>query len=72
MRRTSPSPATKAAKPTLDALRSVRHRLHRRPFPFTGTVRKVTFDIKPHLSADDEHALHEAAHQGHVAHRISA
>ncbi len=44
----------------------------RAPFPFTGTVKKVVFDIKPHLSADDEHALHESAHHGHVAHGISA
>lgn len=41
------------------------------PFAFTGTVKKVVFDIKPHLSADDDQALHESAHHGHVAHGIS-
>lgn len=43
----------------------------RAPFPFTGTVKKVIFDIKPHLSGDDEQALHESAHHGHVAHGMS-
>jgi hypothetical protein len=28
-------------------------------------------DIKPYLSADDDQALHESAHHGHVAHGIS-
>ena len=41
------------------------------PFAFTGTIKKVIFDIKPHLSADDDQALHESAHHGHVAHGIS-
>ena len=41
------------------------------PFAFTGTVKKVVFDIKPHLSADDGQALHESAHHGHVARGIS-
>jgi arylsulfatase A-like enzyme len=45
---------------------------HRKPFPFNGTIRKVVFDIKPHLSAEDERGLHEAAHHGHTAHAISA
>ena len=44
---------------------------HRAPFAFTGTIRKVTFDIKPHLTSADEQALHESAHHGHVAHGIS-
>ena len=44
----------------------------RAPFAFTGTIKKVTFDIKPHLSAADENTLHEAAHHGHVARGISA
>jgi hypothetical protein len=43
----------------------------RSPFAFTGTIKKVTFDIKPHLSAADEQALHESAHHGNVAHSIS-
>jgi hypothetical protein len=41
------------------------------PFAFTGTIKKVVFDIKPHLSADDDQALHESAHHGHIAHGIS-
>jgi arylsulfatase len=41
------------------------------PFAFTGTIKKVTFDIKPHLTQADEQALHESAHHGHVAHGIS-
>ena len=41
------------------------------PFAFTGTVRKVIFDIKPHLTRADEHALHESAHHGHAAHGIN-
>ena len=45
---------------------------HRKPFPFNGTVEKVVFDIKPHLSADDERELHTAAYHGHTAHAISA
>ncbi len=48
-----------------------RNYAHRAPFAFTGTIRRVVFDIKPHLSAADEGALHEAAHHGHVAHGIS-
>jgi len=41
------------------------------PFAFTGTVRKVVFDIAPHA---DEHAqaLHEHAHQSLAAHAIHA
>ena len=44
----------------------------RKPFPFTGTIKKVTFDIKPHLVGQDELDLHAAAHQGHAAHSLSA
>ena len=41
------------------------------PYPFTGTVKKVVFDLKPG-SHEDEKALHEAgAHVG-TAHGISA
>ena len=36
----------------------------RKPFAFTGTVKKVTFDIKPHLSDQDALNLHAAAHHG--------
>ena len=41
------------------------------PFAFTGTVKRVVFDLKPHMSADDEQALHEHAHQSLSAHGIS-
>ena len=39
----------------------------RKPFPFTGTVKKVVFDIKPHLSDEDELDLHAEAHRGNAA-----
>jgi hypothetical protein len=41
------------------------------PFAFTGTLRKVIFDINPHLD-EDEQALHEHAHQSLAAHGMSA
>jgi arylsulfatase A-like enzyme len=41
------------------------------PFPFTGTIRKVVFDIKPHLE-HEEAALHEATKNADVAHALSA
>jgi hypothetical protein len=41
------------------------------PFAFTGTIRKVVFDVNPHLD-EDEQALHEHAHQGLAAHGMSA
>ena len=43
----------------------------RKPFPFTGTIKKVIFDIKPHQVADDEDELHAAAHHGDTAHALS-
>jgi hypothetical protein len=42
------------------------------PFAFTGTIKKVVFDINPHLNAEDEQALHEHAHQSLAAHGMSA
>jgi len=45
---------------------------HQAPYAFTGTVKKVVFDIKPHLASADEDALHESAQHGQVAHGISA
>ena len=48
-----------------------RNYANRAPFKFTGTIKKVIFDIKPHLTSEDEQALHESAHHGHVAHGIS-
>jgi arylsulfatase len=44
----------------------------KKPFAFTGTVKKVVFDVKPHLSDQDEQDLHAATHHGHVAHALSA
>jgi arylsulfatase len=41
------------------------------PYPFTGTVKKVVFDLKP-ASHDDEKALHEAGAHVATAHGISA
>ena len=43
----------------------------KKPFAFTGTVKKVTFDVKPHLSAQDEDELHAAEQHGHAAHGLS-
>ena len=42
------------------------------PYPFTGTVKKVVFDLKPPTSHDDEQALHEHASIHAVAHGIGA
>ena len=41
------------------------------PYPFTGTVKKVVFDLKPGTH-DDEKALHEAGAHVAAAHGISA
>jgi arylsulfatase len=43
----------------------------RKPFPFTGTIKKVVFDVKPHLTDEDEQELHAAAHHGDAAHALS-
>jgi arylsulfatase A-like enzyme len=43
-----------------------------KPFAFTGTIKKVVFDIQPHVSSQDELELHAVAHQGHAAHGLSA
>jgi arylsulfatase len=43
----------------------------RKPFPFSGIIKKVIFDIKPHQLTDDEDELHAAAHHGHTAHALS-
>jgi hypothetical protein len=42
-----------------------------KPFAFTGTIKKVVFDIKPHPSADDEDSLDRAARHGHSAHALA-
>ena len=41
------------------------------PFPFNGTVRKVVFDVKPHLE-HEEAELHEEAQHAAAAHALSA
>jgi len=43
----------------------------KKPFAFTGIVKKVVFDVKPHLSAQDEEELHATAEHGHAAHGLS-
>ena len=40
-------------------------------FPFTGTVKKVVFDVKPHLTGEDEQDLHAASQHGHAAHALA-
>ncbi len=42
-----------------------------KPFAFTGTVKKVVFDLKPHLSDQDELQLHAEAHRGQSAHGLA-
>jgi arylsulfatase A-like enzyme len=44
----------------------------RKPFPFTGTIKKVVFDVNPHESTEDAHELHQAVRHGHTAHAITA
>ena len=44
----------------------------RKPFAFTGEIKKVVFDIDPHPSAEEAHELHAAQHRGHTAHAITA
>ena len=44
----------------------------RRPFAFTGTIRKVVFDLHPHASDEDEQAVHTLAHHANAAHGLSA
>jgi arylsulfatase len=43
----------------------------RSPYPFTGTVKTLVFDLKPHPH-EHEQALHETAAHGATAHGISA
>ena len=42
------------------------------PFAFTGTVKKVVFDVAPHPDGQDEDALHVHAQQAHTARGINA
>jgi arylsulfatase len=43
----------------------------RSPFAFTGQIHQVSFDLQPHLAAEDEDAMHEAHHHGLVAQGLS-
>ena len=43
----------------------------RKPFAFTGTIRRVVFDLAPHAEEDREE-LDAATHQGEAAHALSA
>ena len=45
---------------------------NQKPFAFTGTINKVVFDIKPHLSEQDALDLHAAEHHGQAAHALSS
>jgi hypothetical protein len=38
---------------------------------FTGTVKKVVFDLKPHQAETDEQAIHQHAQQGLAAHAVA-
>jgi arylsulfatase len=42
------------------------------PFAFTGKVKKVVFDVNPHLDEAHEQELHEHAHQALAGHAINA
>jgi arylsulfatase len=42
------------------------------PFAFTGTVKRVVFDVNPHVSEEHERELHEQVHQALAAHAINA
>ena len=42
------------------------------PFAFTGTVKKVVFDVAPHPDGEDELALHTNTQQAHTARGINA
>jgi arylsulfatase len=41
------------------------------PYPFTGTVKQVVFDLKPAPRHDDEQALQAAAHLHKVAEGVA-
>jgi hypothetical protein len=44
---------------------------NRKPFAFTGTIKKVTFDVNPHSPVEEEHELHKTVHHGHTAHALA-
>jgi hypothetical protein len=43
-----------------------------KPFAFTGTVKKVVFDIAPHAAAQDELDVHTGEHHGKAAQALSS
>ena len=44
----------------------------RKPFAFTGEIKKVVFTIDEHASNEEAQELHKAEHHGHTAHALSA
>ena len=44
----------------------------RKPFAFTGEIKKVVFTIDPHSSPDEAKELHKTVHHGHTAHALTA
>ena len=49
-----------------------RNYVDKAPFAFTGTIRKVVFDVAPHPSTDDEQTLHEHAQQATAVQGMNA
>ena len=43
----------------------------KKPFAFTGTVKKVVFDINPHVADQDELDVHTAEQHGRTVHALS-
>jgi arylsulfatase len=43
----------------------------KKPFAFTGTVKKVVFEITPHLVDEEELAVHTAEQHGQAAHALA-
>ena len=75
MDRPSPSafPATPAwTSDATTACRVDRDYADRSPFPFTGTIRRVVFDVDPILTEEDRATVHEHAQHAALAHGIGA
>ena len=67
------SPATRAwTSAATTACRSTAAYADKSPFAFTGKVKKVVFDINPHLEDAHEQELHEHSPQALAAHAINA
>jgi hypothetical protein len=62
----------RGASPGSQIISSPLRNADKAPYAFTGTVKKVIFDLKPAARHEDEKALHEAATHGATAHGISA